>query len=109
MWETGDTASTGGGITQGVGNFLQGGGTGDSIVWFGDVGNFGGSGEEGRGYTHRVPATDNVDVSEAVRRRDMGDAGGGRRTRGIGKAVSKDLHIATTGNRGAVGGATSLI
>ena len=44
-----------------------------------------------------------------VRRQDIGDARGGRRTRGIRIAVGEDLHRETTGNRGAVGGATSLI
>ena len=48
-------------------------------------------------------------ASEAVRRRGMADAGGVRRTRGNRNAAGKYLHIAMTGNRGAVGGATSLI
>ena len=39
----------------------------------------------------------------------MGDAVVGRRTRGIGNPVGEDLHRETVGNRGAVGGATSLI
>ena len=109
LGETGDTASTGGGRTQGVGNFLQGGDASDSIIWVGDVGPFGVNGKEGRGDTNGVPETDYGDVRKAVRRQDMVDSGGGRRTRGSGNAVGKDLHRATTGNRGAVGGATSLI
>ena len=100
---------TGGGRTQDVGNFLQGGGADDSIVWVVDVGHFGDNGEEGRGGTHRVPATGHGDASEAVRRHEMGDSRGGRCTRGSGNAVGKELHIATAGNRGAVGGVTSLI
>ena len=54
MGDTGDTASTGGGITQGVSNFLQGGGVYNSIVWVRDVGPFGVNGKEGRGYTQRI-------------------------------------------------------
>ena len=47
-------------------------------------------------------------MSEAVRRRDMGDAGGGRRMGGSGNGVGKELHIDMEGNRITVGGATSL-
>ena len=61
------------------------------------------NGEEDRWYTHRVPATDHGEAIEAVRRRNMGDAGGGRRTRGRGDTVVNDLHRVTSGNRGAVG------
>ena len=46
------------GRKQGVGNFLQGGGTGDYIVWVGEMGSFGINGKDGRGDTHRVPAID---------------------------------------------------
>ena len=38
--DTGDTALTGRGMPQGGGNFLQGGGTSNTTVWFGDVGTF---------------------------------------------------------------------
>ena len=98
-----------GGRTQGVGNFLQGGGTGDSIVWVRDVGPFGVNGEEGRGDTHGVPATDYGEAIKAITRQEMGDAGDGRRTRGSRNTVGKDLHRETAGNRGAVGVATYLI
>ena len=100
---------TGGVITQGVGNFLHGGGAGNSVVWFGDMGPFGVNGEDGRGDTHGVPATDHREASEVIRRQDMGDAGGGRRTKGSGKPVDEDLHKETSGNCGSVGGAKSLI
>ena len=100
---------TGWGRTQGARKFLQGGSTGDSIVWIRDVGLFVVNGEEGRGDTHGVPATDHGEASEEIRRRDMGDSRGGRRTRGSRKPVGEDLHIEMTGNCGAVGGATSLI
>ena len=83
---------TGGGGTQGVGNFLQGSGAGDSIVWVVDVGPFGVNGKEGIGDTHGVPATDHGGASEAIRRRGMGDARGGRRTRGSRNPVRADLH-----------------
>ena len=80
-----------------------------SIVWVIDVGTFVVNGKDGRRDTHRVPVTDHGKASEAIRRRDMGDAGGGWRTRGSRNPVGKDLHRETEGNRGAVGGATSLI
>ena len=73
------------------------------------MGSFGVNGEEGRGDTHIVPATDHGEESEAVRRRNMVDSGGGRCTGGSGNPVGEDLHRSTAGNRGAVGGATSLI
>ena len=60
-------------------------------------------------YTHEFHATDNREVSEAIRRCDMGDARGGRRTRGRRNPVKEDLHRETSGNRGALGGAMSLI
>ena len=39
----------------------------------------------------------------------MGDAGGGRRTRGSGNEVGEDLYRETAGKYGSVGGATSII
>ena len=96
------------GRTQSVGNFLQGGVTGNSIVWVRDVGPFVVNNKEVREGTHGVPATDHGEASEASRRQDMGDAGGRRRTRGIRDLVGEDPHRETVGNRGAVSGATSL-
>ena len=55
--ETGDTASTGGGKTQGVRNFLQVSGAGDSIVWVGYMVPLDVNGEYGIAYTHGVPET----------------------------------------------------
>ena len=98
-----------GGRTQGVGNFLQGGAAGDSTVWIGDVVPLSGNGEEGGRDTHGVPATDHGEASEAVKRRDVGDAGGGKCTRGSGNAVREDLRRETTGKIGSFGGAMSLI
>ena len=109
MGKTRETDLTGGGRTQGIVKFLQGGGAGYSIVWVGDVGTFGVNVEEGRGDTHRVPATDHGEASETIMIRDMGDSRGGRRTRGSGNPVGKDIHTEMAGNRGAVGGATYLI
>ena len=68
LGETGDTAPTGRGITQGVGIFLQGGGAGDYTVWVGDVDTFGVNGKDGRGDTHGVPANDHREASNAIRR-----------------------------------------
>ena len=52
LGETGDTATTVRGRNQGIGNFLQGGGAGDSTVWVRDVGTFGDNVEEGGRDTH---------------------------------------------------------
>ena len=109
LGETGDTALTGGDRTQGVGNFLQGSGAGNSIVWVGDVCPFGINGKEGRGDTKKVSATDHGEESKVISRWDMGDARGGKCTRGSRNPVGEDLHRSTSGNHGAVGGTTSLI
>ena len=69
-----------GDITQGIGSFIQGGGSGNYIVWVGDVGPFGDNGEECGRYTLRVPLSDHGEESEAAKIRDIGDAWGGRRT-----------------------------
>ena len=68
-----DTATTGRGRTQGVGNVLQGGDAGNSTVWVRDVGPFGGNGEEGGKDSHSVPLTDHGEGSAAVRGQDIGD------------------------------------
>ena len=107
--ETRDPASTGRERTHGVGNFLQGGGAGNSIELVRDMGPFGVNGKAGRGDTHTVPATDHREARDSIREQYMGDTGGGRRTRGSGNTVSKDLHRETAGNRGVVGGATYII
>ena len=109
MGENGGTASEVGRRTQGVRNFLQGGGAGNSIVWVGDVGPFAVNGKKGRGGTHGVPATDHREEIEETRIQNMGDAGDRRRTTGSQNPVGKDLHKATAGNGGVVGGAKSLI
>ena len=72
------------------------------------MGPFGVNSEEGRGYTHGFPETDNEEASKAVRRRYMEDDGGVRRTRGSDNAVGEEQHRETAGNRGAVGGSTYL-
>ena len=109
LGETGDTALTGRGRTQGVGNVLHGGGAGNPNVRVGDVGPFGGNRKEGGRDTHWVPSEYHEEVSAAGRIRDVGDARGGRSTVGIRNAVGDDLHRDTAGKRGTVGGATSPI
>ena len=54
-----DTTLTGGGRSQGVGKFLQGGGAGNSILWVKNVGPFSVNGTEDRGDAYGVPANDN--------------------------------------------------
>ena len=76
LGDTGGTAPTVRGRTQGGGNILQVGGLSNITVWFGDVGPFGNNGEEGRIGTHRLPQTDHVEVSAANSRWDVGDAQG---------------------------------
>ena len=80
--EAGDTTLAGGGRTQVVGKFIQGGGAGDYIVGVRYVGPFGVNSKEDREYTHIVPETGNREEREAIMRCDMGNAGVGRRTRG---------------------------
>ena len=89
--------------------FSTGGGAGDSTVWDGDVGTFRDNREEGGRDTHWVPSSDNKEASEAAKRRDVGDAWGGRRTGGSRNAVGKFLHRETAGNRSSVGFDTSII
>ena len=94
---TGNTASTGGGRTQGVSKFLQGRDSDDSILWVGYVVTFCVNGKEGRGETQVVPATDHGEAREAIWIQDMGDAGSGRRIRGSGNPVGEGLYRATAG------------
>ena len=55
---------TGGVISQGVGRFLQGSGSGNFIVWVGNVGPFGVNGKEDRGGAHGVPVNDHSEESK---------------------------------------------
>ena len=97
------------GITQGGGNVLQGDGSSDTTVWFGDVGPFVSNGDEGRREAHRVPHTDHGEASAAVRRQGVGDDRGRRSAVGSGNAVGDELYRETAGNRGTVGGVTTTI
>ena len=103
MGEARETTSTGGGRSQGVGKFLQGGGASNSIVWVGNVYPLGVNGKEDRGDEHGVTVNDNGEESEAIKIWAMGDAGGRRHTRGSGNPVGYYLHRVTAGNRGSVG------
>ena len=102
-----DTALTGRGIPQGGSNVLQGGGPGNTDVWFRDVGTFGGNGEESRRAAHRFTHTYHREVSAEDRRRYVGEAqdpssaGRGR------NSVNNDLYKETSGNHGTVGGVTN--
>ena len=69
-----DTALIRGNRTQGIDNFLQGGGAGNSTVCVVDVGPFGNNGEECGRYTHWVPLSDHGEASEATKIRDIRDA-----------------------------------
>ena len=109
LGETGYTVFTVGSRIQGVSNYLQGCGAGNSIVWVRGVGILGVNGKEGRGETNGVPTPDHGEAIEAIRRQYMGDAGGGRCTRGSMNPVGEDLYRETVGNCGAVVGATYLI
>ena len=87
LGEARDTTSTGGGRSQGIGKFLQGGGAGNSIVWVGNMGLFVVNGKEDRGDSHIVLVNDHREESKVIRRWDMGDSGGRRHTRGSGNPV----------------------
>ena len=87
LGEARDTNLTGGGRSQDVGKFLQGGGAGDSIVWVRNVGPLCVNGKEDRGGAHVVPVNDHGDEREAIMRWDMGDAGDRSHTRGSGNPV----------------------
>ena len=91
MGDTGETAPTGRGRTQGGENVLQGGGPSNITVWFEDVGPFGGNGEEVRRSTHRVPQKEHGEASEADARQDMGDARGRISAGSGGNAVGDDI------------------
>ena len=77
---------------QGVRMFLQGSGTSGTTFWLGDLGNFGGNGEEGRGHTKKVSETDHEEASAINRRWDIGDAQGGSSTGSGRNSVGDDLH-----------------
>ena len=58
------------------------GGASDSIVWVGNMDPFGFNGKEDRGDAHRVTENDHGEESEAIKGRDMGDAGGTQESAG---------------------------
>ena len=68
LGEARDNNLTGGGISQGVGKFLKGGGAGNSIVWVGNVGTFGFNGKEDRGDRYGFPENNHKEESKAIRR-----------------------------------------
>ena len=76
MREAGNNDTMRRGGPQCVGNVLQGGGTSDITVWFGDLSPFSGNGEECRRRTRGFYQTDHVEASTADIRRYMGDARG---------------------------------
>ena len=90
LGEARDTTLTGGGRSQVVSKFLQGGGAGYSIVCFINVGPFGVNGKEDRGDSHGGYENDHRKESKYIRRWDMGDSGGRRHMRGSRKPVGLD-------------------
>ena len=66
MEEARDTTSTGGGRSQGVGKFLQGGGADDSSAWVRNVGPFDVNGKGDRGDTHGVPAINHGKITKQL-------------------------------------------
>ena len=58
LGEVREFSNKGRGGTQSVINVVQGGDTGGNPFWFGDLGDFGGNGEDGVGNTHRVSEAD---------------------------------------------------
>ena len=92
MGETGDNDTTEKGRTQGVGNILQCGGTGNPTVRVGDMGTFVVNGEEGLRDTHWVPLEYHREASAEVSIQDVGKTWGGSCTVGSGNAVGDYLH-----------------
>ena len=82
MGEARDTTSTGGGISKGVGKFIQGGGAGNSIVWVVNVGLFCVNCKDDRDDAHGVPANYHGEESDAIKRWDMGNVRGRSHTIG---------------------------
>ena len=80
--EARDTTLTGEGRSQGVGKFIQGGGTGNSIVWVRNVGPFSVNGKEDGEDAHVVPANVHGEESKSIIRWDKADAWGRINTRG---------------------------
>ena len=70
---------------------------------------FVGHGEEGGRDTQWVTSGDHGNLSAVVRRWDVGNTWGERRTVGSGNIVGDDLHREAADNRGTVGIATSTI
>ena len=66
LGESRDTTLPGGGRYQGVSNFLQIGGAGDSIVSVVNVGPFGVNAKEDRGDSHGVTENDHEEESKAI-------------------------------------------
>ena len=85
--EARDTTLTGEGRSQGVGKFLKGSGTGNSIVWVGNVGPFSVNGKEDRGDAHGVPDNVHGEESKVISIWDKGDAWGRIHTRGSRNSV----------------------
>ena len=109
MGDNGYTAPTGRGRPQVVGNVLQVVGPINITVWFGDVGTFGGNGEEGRKGTYRLPQADHREASAEDSRWDVGDSQGGSSTGSGRNEVGDDLYRDTAGNCDTVGGFTTDI
>ena len=101
----GEAFKTGRGGSQGGGNILQVGGTCGTTFRIGDLGNFGGNGEEGKGHTYGFSEADHGGESVAEGRREMGDAQGGISAVIGGNSFGDGLHRGTTGNGGTVGDA----
>ena len=101
--EAGNTAKTRREESQGVGNVLQGGGTSNITVRFGDLGPFGENGEEGRRITHRFSQSYHSEARSAGSRQDMGDTRDNSSAGSGWDTVGNDLYTEMTGNRGKVG------
>ena len=77
LGEVGEVDKKGIGIPQSGGNILQGGDTGGTTLWIGDLGNFGGDGEDGGGDSHRVSKAYHGEAGAGERIWDVGDSQGG--------------------------------
>ena len=95
-----------GGTQSGI-NVLQGDDTGGTPLWLGELGAFGGDGENGGGDTQWVSEAYHGEAGVKEGRRDMGDAQDGSSAGRGGKPVDNNLHSKKTGYGGTVGGAAA--
>ena len=95
------------GKPQSGGNILQGGHTGGTHLWLGDLVNFSGDGGDYGGDTHRVYEADHEEGGAAEGRRDVGEYQGGSSSGSCRNLFENDLHPNKAGYSVIVSGAAA--